>query len=99
MGHSGDESERVRENRRFFRRTNELVSRILAEGAAVPGEDFRYFCECGRATCDRRLDLTRGEFMSALRDPTYRIVAPGHEAPDDRVVETRETFSIVISSA
>jgi hypothetical protein len=86
----------VRENRVFFRTVNR---RLLEEAIRGHGEAeaFRFFCECGSLDCTRRLRLTGREFRR-VRKPESRVVAPGHERANDRVILRRERYVVVSDS-
>lgn len=80
----GDETA-IQRNRRFFRMVN---ARLLETDCAAvpPGEDWRFFCECGAKGCRARLDIARDEMTRFCRVSGCHIVAPGHAEAADEVI-------------
>lgn len=74
--------------RRFFRRT----------GPQAAGSVIVLECECARATCDRRIELTRAEYQPIRSSAARYAIYPDEAHVDprlDRLVDRRPTFWIV----
>jgi hypothetical protein len=86
----------VRDNRVFFRTVNR---RLLEEAIGSQGEAdaARFFCECGSLDCSSRIRL-RGREFRRIGKPASRIVAPGHEGSNDRVLLRTDRY-VVVSDA
>jgi hypothetical protein len=90
--------EQVEKNERLFREVNERIREIGGRLARHGDDDepISFMCECGSTDCVVRLDLTLGEYDHVRSDPTWFVVARGHELPElERVVERRPRHTIV----
>jgi hypothetical protein len=74
----------IQRNRRFFRTVN--LRLLDTDPAVYPGEDWRFFCECGAPGCRARVDIARDEMTRFSSIPACRIVAPGHAEATDEVI-------------
>jgi hypothetical protein len=87
--------ERIGLNEAVFREVNERIE-DLAETFQLKDEPLDLVCECGDATCVRRITMTRTEYEELRSEPHQFAVHPGHEYPDvEEVVERRKGYDIV----
>ncbi len=87
--------ERIGLNEAVFREVNERIE-DLAETFQLKDEPLDLVCECGDATCVRRITMTRTEYEELRSEPHQFAVHPGHEYPDvEEVVERRNRYDIV----
>ena len=49
----------------------------VADESVMGGEEWEFFCECGRRDCHERVELTAAAY-GALRDAGRAILAAGH---------------------
>jgi hypothetical protein len=83
--------ERIAHNETLFR---EAAVRASAHGASGDCR-IAFHCECSRLRCTRPIELTAGEFERA-RSKTRRLVqAPGHDLPEEKVVERHARYVVV----
>jgi hypothetical protein len=87
--------ERIGLNEAVFREVNERIQG-LADKAELSQEPLDLVCECGDATCVRRISMTRAEYEHLRSEPRQFAVHPGHEIPDvERVVAKRNGYDVV----
>src|SRR3712207_1647053 len=81
-------------NEAVFRAANDVV----AENAAERGVDYAWiFCECGRESCTKRLELTHEEYQRVREHPSRFIVVRGHVMPElERVAEELGGGALVV---
>jgi hypothetical protein len=72
-------------------------ARVLETDPATmpPGEDWRFFCECGACGCRARVEIARDELSRFTRVEGTRIVAPGHADPGDEVIVHGDGYLVV----
>lgn len=89
----GDDETETQRNRRFFRMVN---ARLLETDAArqPPGEDWRFFCECGASGCSARLDIGRDDMERFSGITGCWIVAPGHVEVGEEVILRGDGYSV-----
>jgi hypothetical protein len=87
--------ERLARNEVLFRDVNERIE----EQAARQGLDahvFEFFCECSNLDCSRRLPMTLAAYEAVRADPTWFVVAPGHELPEiEHVLSRTADYQVV----
>jgi hypothetical protein len=87
--------ERIGLNEAVFREVNERIEG-LAETFQLTQEPLDLICECGDATCVRRISMTRAEYEQLRSESHQFAVHPGHEIPDvETVVAKRNGYDIV----
>jgi hypothetical protein len=87
--------ERIGLNEAVFREVNERIE-DLAETFQLKDEPLDLVCECGDATCVRRVTMTRAEYEELRSEPHQFAVHPGHEYPDvEEVVDRRKGYDVV----
>jgi hypothetical protein len=87
--------ERIGMNEAVFREVNERIE-DLAERFELKDEALDLVCECGDASCVRRISMTRGEYEELRSDPRQFAVHPGHEYPEaEEVVARRKGYDVV----
>jgi hypothetical protein len=90
--------ERLARNEALFRAVNERIEEIAQSFDLFEEKDslVEFFCECGRAGCFERINLTRAEYEGLRSDPTHFAVVRGHADPEvERVVRPGDRFDIV----
>jgi hypothetical protein len=87
--------ERIGLNEAVFREVNERIE-DLAETFQLKDEPLDLVCECGDASCVRRISMTRAEYEELRSEPHQFAVHPGHEYPDvEELLEKRKGYDIV----
>lgn len=89
---------RIAKNEALFRSINERVEEIAESFDLFEDKDTltEFFCECGKAECLERIELTRAEYESVRADPSHFAVVPGHESHDvERIVRPGDRFDVV----
>lgn len=91
-----DEREkRIGLNEAAFRRANERIENV-AHGFSLVSERTDFICECASPTCVEPISLTVAEYEHVRSNPTWFVIAHGHEVPDvERRVEDHATYTIV----
>jgi hypothetical protein len=78
-------------NEAVFRTANEAM--VWFQNAELK---LDLMCECGRADCVAKVEMSRSEYEQLRADPTLFAVVRGHEIADvERVVEAREGYDVV----
>jgi hypothetical protein len=54
-----------------------------------------FVCECGDVDCAETIEVTLDEYEAARSQPTFFVIAPGHEIQSERVVEQNERYELV----
>jgi hypothetical protein len=89
-------AEQVARNDAVFRAANERIE--LAAARVQAAEPLPFICECADLTCRELVPLTRAEYEGVRRQPTWFLVAPGHEGGSDgaaRIVERGNAYFVV----
>jgi hypothetical protein len=87
--------ERIGLNEAVFREVNERIEG-LAETFQLSREPLDLVCECGDATCVRRITMTRSEYEELRSESHQFAVHPGHEIPDvETIVVKRGGYEVV----
>jgi hypothetical protein len=87
--------ERIGLNEAVFREVNERIE-DLAETFQLKDEPLDLVCECGDASCVRRISMTRAEYEELRSEAHHFAVHPGHEYPDvEELLEKRKGYDIV----
>ena len=78
-------------NEAVFRQANEAL--VWFQN---PEQSLDLMCECGRADCVEKVEMSRSEYERLRADPTLFAVVSGHEIAEvESVVETRAGYDIV----
>jgi hypothetical protein len=87
--------ERVGLNEAVFREVNERIE-ALAETFELGSQPLDLICECGDASCVRRITMTHAEYEQLRSEADQFAVYPGHEASEiEEVLERRGGYDIV----
>jgi hypothetical protein len=88
---------RAARNETLFREVNERVVEIAEGFAGDPdGALLDFVCECGRADCAQRIQLTRAEYEAVRAEPTTFAVASGHVIDEiELAVLVKERYTVV----
>ena len=90
--------ERIGLNEAVFREVNERIEN-LAETFDLNSQSLDLICECGDATCVKRLTMTRGEYEKLRSDAHQFAVHPGHEYPDvESIVARLKGYDVVVKN-
>jgi vacuolar-type H+-ATPase subunit I/STV1 len=85
---------RIGMNEALFREVNERLEE-LAQGFAHPAT-LDLICECGIASCARRIEMDRKEYEQVRSDSATFAVVQGHDLPDvEEIVERRKRYDVV----
>jgi hypothetical protein len=82
-------------NQTRFRAINESIEH-MTDALDVHENRDTYVCECGDATCQALIRLTRAEYEVVRAESTQFAIALDHENPEiDRVVSEHKRYAIV----
>jgi hypothetical protein len=82
------------ENEATFRAANETLEQKAAE-LGFAGERTPYLCECEDPSCTSILQLSRADYEAVRAHPKRFVMVPGHQEPDDRLVEEKATYTVI----
>jgi hypothetical protein len=86
--------QRVAKNEALFRQVNERIEEV--NEALGQGEPTDFLCECGDDSCTSPVSLTLEEYEHVRSDPTYFVIAHGHEVMNaERLIERTDRYSVV----
>ena len=87
--------ERIGLNEAVFREVNERIEG-LAETFQLGSQPLDLICECGDASCLKRISMTPAEYEQLRSESHQFAVHPGHVAPDvEAIGERRQGYDIV----
>jgi hypothetical protein len=90
-----ERTRRIGLNEAVFREVNERLA-DLGESFPKPGRKLDLICECGNASCARRLEMDHEEYERLRADPATFATVPGHVIPDvEEIVKRREAYDVV----
>jgi hypothetical protein len=81
-------------NESRFRERNEKLERKVIK-LSITESRTPYFCECDDPQCTAIIKLTIPEYEAVRSNPIRFVIAPGHDAEPDRIVEEREGFTVI----
>jgi hypothetical protein len=91
-----DQDERARRiglNEAVFREVNERIEDLAATFGLEP---LDLLCECGDASCTKRIEMDHKRYEELRSDSTTFAVACGHERPDvEEVIARHRSYYIV----
>jgi hypothetical protein len=82
------------ENESTFRRANEDLEQ-KAQAWSFGEQPTPYLCECEDPLCTEVVMLARSEYEAVRSDPRRFFIVPGHDAPQDRLIDESDEFSVV----
>jgi hypothetical protein len=86
---------RIATNESLFRTVNEKIEDISLTFGAVT-ESMSVVCECGDLQCAEQLEVGLSDYEQVRSDPTWFVVAPGHEISDvEEIVAHHDGFDVV----
>jgi hypothetical protein len=88
-----EREKRIAMNEARFRVANEGISHLRTE---LETDELPFACECGRAGCEERMELTASEYEAVRSDSVQFAVKPGHELEDVEDVVERHSGYLVI---
>jgi hypothetical protein len=80
-----------------WRDVNANIVGLADRLAFALGENDRswtFLCECGAASCGELLTVTLAAYVEAREHDRF-LVAPGHMAPEDRVIEQTSDYVVI----
>ena len=83
----------VARRRSLFREVNEHI-RDVNTRFAVADRANSILCECGDAACMRQVEVRAAVHGEVAKDPARFLVAPGHVAPAERVVQNAASYCV-----
>jgi hypothetical protein len=84
---------RIATTESLFRNVNE---RIAESAQRFDSDEAEFVCECSDAACVERLETPLDEYELIRSEPTYFLLAPGHEDTRvERVVRRRSRYAVV----
>lgn len=87
---------RLKENEVIFREANETVQQFIEEETGHSGNVVPFYCECSRADCRQRIELTTGQYDDLHQNKKQFIVLAGHEIPEiEKIVFKQAGFNVV----
>ena len=88
--------ERVARNQWVFREVNKRLRDLAVQQVQVPWTDrTAYLCECGNDECLETVEMTPDQYEALRSDEDMFVLACGHEANDDDVIEHTDGFVVV----
>jgi hypothetical protein len=81
--------------RAVLREVNERIRERNHPAARQLTDRYDLICECGGPTCSRRVAVPANVFDDVRLDERRFLVAPGHVLDDQRVVASRNGYTIV----
>ena len=81
-------------NESTFRRANEDLEQ-KAQAWSFGEQPIPYLCECEDLRCTDVVMLARSDYEAVRSDPRRFFIVPGHDAPEDRVVDEYDKFHVV----
>jgi hypothetical protein len=90
----GRSAERAAQNAGRFREANEQIQEKVLELAAQE-HSAPYLCECDDLGCTTVILLAAAEYEEVRSGSRWFVVAPGHENPDDRVLDCHDGFTVI----
>ena len=89
-----DRERRVIKNEALFRQVNDRIEDLSRDLFATELSEF--ICECGEASCQEPIQLSRSEYEAVRADATHFVIVPGHDHPDfETVVTETERFAVI----
>jgi hypothetical protein len=82
------------QNESTFRRANEDLER-KARALSFGEQPTPYLCECENPHCTEVVMLTRSDYEGVRSDPRRFLIVPGHEAPEDRLIDEFDEFFVI----
>jgi hypothetical protein len=90
-----DQERRRAQNELLFRTLNEQIKRIDDDRRAS-SDVLDLVCECSSATCMKPLTVPRDEYETVRANPTWFIVAPGHQDLEIEAVVVRDDRYLIV---
>ncbi len=92
-----DETQRRKaQNEAVFREVNERIEDVHHRFSLTDEEGLQIVCECDRAECAERLDVSVPVYERVRADSSSFFVSPGHEDPEvEDVVDSGGNYVIV----
>jgi hypothetical protein len=86
--------ERRARNESIFREANEQIQ-SKARAYGLQDQPIPFLCECDAEQCTTIVRLTLSEYDRVRAKPVRFLLAHGHDAPPDHVVEEHDEFIVV----
>jgi hypothetical protein len=82
------------ENESTFRRANEDLEQ-KAQALSFGEQPTPFLCECENPRCTDVILLARSDYEAVRSDPRRFFIVPGHDVPEDQLVEERDGFHVI----
>ena len=83
----------MRRRRNLFRDVNERISTVADR--SLDESKIGFVCECSDRACVRKVYLALMEYESLRLQPDHFVIAPGHTAAFQRVIDANDRFELV----
>ncbi|MDQ5820563.1 MAG: hypothetical protein M3540_03895 [Actinomycetota bacterium] len=77
----------------MFRDVNERISTVADR--SLDESKIGFVCECSDRSCVQKVFLALIEYESLRVQPDHFVIAPGHMAAFQRVIEANDRFALV----
>jgi hypothetical protein len=83
-------------NEAIFREVNERLEGLAEHFRLGQTEPLDLVCECRKATCVERIQMSRAEYEAIRADATHFALYPGHAEPEvERVIVSQQGYDVV----
>jgi hypothetical protein len=83
-------------NEAVFREVNERIDGLSKLFRWAKSEALDLVCECKKATCTKRIEMSRAEYETLRAEDTHFAVYPGHADPEiEHVVSSHKGYEVV----
>lgn len=98
IGAMGDIREkRLGLNEAVFREVNERIEGLSKLFRWSKREPLDLVCECSKATCAERIEMSRAEYEALRAEDTHFALYPGHaDSEVERVVASCKGYEVVV---
>lgn len=88
--------QRLGVNEAIFREVNERLLGLAKHFRWGQTEPLDLVCECRKATCVQRIEMSQGEYEALRAEDTHFAVYPGHADSDiERVISSQKGYEVV----
>jgi len=87
---------RLKANEMVFRKANSDVADFIEDQTGRRDKVIEFYCECSRARCRQRIQLSLEEYRQAHENDRSFIILPGHQEPEvEKVIHRSGSFFVV----
>ena len=89
--------QRLGVNEAIFREVNERLLGLAKHFRWCKTQSLDLVCECRKATCVERIEMSRAEYEALRAEDTHFAVYPGHADPEiERVLSSHKGYEVVV---